>query len=510
LERKVIDYLFRLLWKLVVLVLALAGVALAVVIRLHRAGFERSVQFTVLGFKVAVLVVLVLVVVRVAFAVTRFAVAPRGAKRNYWRMLGCARRWRWLTRNLGIAYPDPHDTKKVHRGAIGPSLGSHTRIERPKARVRYPRVRFRADEYGIIARVRTTPKAGRVEFEKQSHHIADAWRCHRVQVSQSKPGRLILRGILRDPLAEPFGVELAPAGTYARTVYSPVSYFGRDEWASHRHLNLRGVTGIAINGLPDFGKTSLIRSLACQDYTTAAVQHVVIDGKGGGDYLGQKPRLWLLVGNELQKAAETLVRLEALMNGRLAAAGQIRGPVNRWEIGPTEGYPLIDITMDECHSFFDLEAVKGDKRLEGYVRQCRSSAGNIVRMGRSVLFRIKFITQKQTGDAIPTAIRDICQIMISFASNQTGAEAVLGELIKAYPSYSPTGLMEKPTFVGVCTANLRTGSDPFVRLRVPNITDRQAAAVALATAHLTTDPEALLDQALDDSGNSNVYPFAAA
>jgi S-DNA-T family DNA segregation ATPase FtsK/SpoIIIE len=130
-------------------------------------------------------------------------------------------------------------------------------------------------------------------------------------------------------------------------------------------------------------------------------------------------------------------------------------------------------------------------------------------MGRSVLYRVKVITQKATADAIPTAIRDICQISISFATGQTGAEAVLGELIKSYPSYSPVGLMEKPTFVGVCTANLRTGSDPFVRLRVPNITDAQAAAVARYSAHLTADPEDLLDQVLSDS-RSNVYPFAAA
>jgi S-DNA-T family DNA segregation ATPase FtsK/SpoIIIE len=496
-----IEAIARWFWRVVAFVSAVVAVVVVVVLIKYRAD-------VVLAVKLFGLVVLVLLAVRVAITVTRFAVAPRAAKLNYWRMIRCAARWHWLTRNVGIAYPDPHDQRKVHRSAIGPTLAPHTRIERPKAKVRYPRANFRADEYGIIARVRTTPKAGRIEFEKASQHIADAWECYRVQVAQPKPGRLLLRGILRDPLSEPFGPDEAPRGTYARTAYSPVSYFGRDEWANHRYLNLRGVTGIAIGGLPDYGKTSLVRSLMCQDYTTAAVQHVVIDGKGGGDYHGQRDRLWILAGNDLEEAAEVFAGQEAFMNRRLAAAGRIAGPVNRWDIGPVDEYPLIDITVDECHSFFDLEAVKGDRKREQLVRQCRTSTANIIRMGRSVLFRVKVVTQKQTSDAIPTAIRDICQVSASFATNQTGAEAVLGEHIKNYPSYSPTGLLEKPTYVGVCTANLRTGADPFVRLRVPGVTDRDASETAFDTRHLRTDPEALFGQVLE--ANANVYPLTAA
>jgi DNA segregation ATPase FtsK/SpoIIIE, S-DNA-T family len=441
------------------------------------------------------LVALVLIAFRVTWSVARFCRSPRAAKGNYPRMILASWRWRWLARNLGIAYRDPHaEGRVIHRAAIGPTIGTHVRVEHPQARIQYPHAVFRADEFGIIARVKTTPRAGRADFEKHAPYIADAWECWRVQVAQPKPGRVILRGIRRDPLAEPFGIHVVPRGVYDRTEYSPVAYLGRDEWASHRDLNLYGVTGIAVGGLPDYGKTSLLRSLAMQEYPTPAVQHVVIDGKGGGDYLGQQSRIWLLVGNDLQLAADTLARLEAFMNQRLAVAGRIPGPVNRWEVGPTEDYPLVVITIDECHSFFDLEAVKGDKERERLVRQCRSSAANIIRMGRSVLFRLQLVTQKQTADAIPTAIRDICQFATSFAAKtESGAEAVLGEQIKRYPSYSPVLLQEKPTFVGVCTAALPTGADPFVRIRVPHVTDEQAAYVAESTAANLRDPEALLE-----------------
>lgn len=482
------DLATRIIWRGAAIIITVGAIA---ALRYHAD--------VVSGARVAALIGLVLLAVRVTWSVTRFCRAPRAAKRNYLRMLLAAARWRWMTRNLGLAYPDPH-AKVIHRAAIGPTIGRNVRVEQPKAKIQYPRARFRADEYGIIARVRTTPRVGRGEFEKHSVHIADSWGCYRVQVAQLKPGRLVLRGIRVDPLAEPFGVEAAPTGSYCRTEWSAFAYLGRDEWADHRHANLAGVTGMTFGGLPDYGKTSLTRSLMCQDYTTPAVQFVVIDGKGGGDYLGQEERFWLpIVGHDLEAAANTLARCEALMNRRLAAAGRVPGPVNRWSVGPTEWYPLIDITVDECHFAFDLEAVKGDKKAEALVRQCRSSVANMIRMGRSVLFRVRLITQKQTGDAIPTAIRDICQLAGSFAAKTpSAAEAVLGEQIKDYPSYSPVQLQEKPTYVGVATMTLRTGSDPFVRLRVPHVTEDEANWSASFNACHVRDPEQLLDLLLLD------------
>jgi DNA segregation ATPase FtsK/SpoIIIE, S-DNA-T family len=449
------------------------------------------------GVRVLFAVVAALWLARIAVSLYRFGRASKGAKLNYPRMLVASWRWRWLTRNLGIAYPDPHDKKTVHRGALGPTLGPNTRVEYPKARIRYPRAVFRADEFGLIAYVRTTPKAGRAEFEKHTDHIADAWGCHRVQVSQPEPGRLTVRGMLTDPLAVPFGPELAPRGTY--TEPNPVMpYLGRDEWGQHRYANLTGVTGIAIGGMPDYGKTSLVLNLLVQLAATGAVQFVFIDGKGGGDYLSWYDRAWLTCGHNPEHAADTWSQVEDLMHRRLAAVGTVGGPRNRWHAGPTPDYPLIVTVADECHSFFDLEAARGHgKDAESWVRQCRGSASQLVRMGRSVLFLNLFITQKQTSDAIPTAIRDICGLRFSFATQtRDAAVAALGEHIKEYPSVDPTTLQDKPTYVGVCTTNLKTGSDPFTRLRVPEISEAAADARAIETAAYRSDPVELLDTLL--------------
>jgi S-DNA-T family DNA segregation ATPase FtsK/SpoIIIE len=98
------------------------------------------------------------------------------------------------------------------------------------------------------------------------------------------------------------------------------------------------------------------------------------------------------------------------------------------------------------------------------------------------------ITQKQTSDAIPTAIRDNCRYGLSFAvKTKDAAVASLGEQIRQHDSCCPTTLQD-PAYVGVCTASLRTGQDPFVRIRVPEVTEAAATARALQTASNRSDP----------------------
>jgi S-DNA-T family DNA segregation ATPase FtsK/SpoIIIE len=440
------------------------------------------------------LVVLSLIPLAIAargiWAVWRFARLSPEAKRNYLPSLWARWRWRWLTHNLGLTYEDRH-----RRGRIVHMPGS-TAVKVKAAggvKLRHPRARFRADAYGLVATVKTVPKVGRPEVEKASDHIANAWRCYRVQVSQPKPGRLIVRGLRTDPLTLPFGADEAPAAVYGSTSEQagPLRlYLGRDEWALDRWLTLNGLTGITVGGLPGYGKTSFILSKLMQ-LADRPVQFVFIDGKGGGDYADWADRAWIWTGDELPAAAAALEDAHALMRSRFGTVLEQTGHRNAWRRGPTEDFPLIVIVIDECHSFFDLEAVKGDKDAEAHVRTCRTLAGQLVKKGRSVLMLTILITQKQTGDAIPTAIRDNCGFGVSFAvKTKDAAVASLGDHIREYPSYCPTTLQD-PAYVGVCTASLRTGQDPFVRLRVPEITEEAAAVRAAETASKRLDPSAI-------------------
>jgi DNA segregation ATPase FtsK/SpoIIIE, S-DNA-T family len=72
---------------------------------------------------------------------------------------------------------------------------------------------------------------------------------------------------------------------------------------------------------------------------------------------------------------------------------------------------------------------------------------------------------------------------VSFALKTTESSvAALGDAIREYPGYNPTLLRETPTGIGTAVVSLTTGTDPFCRLRVPEITEAFGAARAAATA----------------------------
>jgi S-DNA-T family DNA segregation ATPase FtsK/SpoIIIE len=132
--------------------------------------------------------------------------------------------------------------------------------------------------------------------------------------------------------------------------------------------------------------------------------------------------------------------------------------------------------------------VKGNREAEQQVRACRALTGQLVKKGRSVMMLTVLATQKADGQAIPTFVRDQCRYSLSFATKTREASVcALGENIRDYASYCPTTLQD-PQYVGVCTASLRTGQDPFVRIRVPEVTEEAAAARASETACKRSDP----------------------
>jgi DNA segregation ATPase FtsK/SpoIIIE, S-DNA-T family len=440
----------------------------------------------------------VLIAARLAFGLVRFARLPRAAKRNYPAALWARFRWRWLARNLQLAYLDQH-----RRASRRPSVpfGTSVKVKAPTPgapmRLRFPRARFSADEFGIIARVKTVPGVGRAEFDRNAPHIADAWRCVRVQVSQPKPGRVVVRGLRSDPLLVPYsaanlmpgasGSEFIPHGETIRRLY-----IGRDEWGADRYLPLRGVTGITVGGLPGYGKTTLVNSWLCQLAGSAAVQFVIIDGKGAAEYDDWRDRAWIYTGDELPAASAALEDCHSLMRARFAQRG-------RDASGPTSEFPMVVTVIDEAHTFMDLEAVKGDRQAEAHVRACRALTAQLVKKGRVALMLTIVMTQKQTGDAVPTTIRDNCPLSLSFAvRTKEAAVASLGDHIREYPGHCPTGLQD-PAYVGVATASLRTNMDPFVRVRVPEISDQAARQRAAQTASLRRDPTRPLVQLVKQS-----------
>jgi len=392
-------------------------------------------------------------------------------------------RWRWLTRNLGLAYLDRAPRARWLRlpGTTAAVLADG----QPAPKLRYPRARIWPTQHGLAASVRTVPGVGRLEVERQAEHLANAWRCTRVQVSQRKSGRLAVRGFKADPLAVPFGPELAPPGTWDGTDPRRL-YLGRDEWAEHRHLALPGVTGITVTGQPGTGKTSLVLSWMCQLAPSPAVQPLILDGKAAGDWTDWQGRAMVL-GDDPDAAEDALADAHADMLARRDQVLAATGSRNGWHHGPLPAFPLRWVVLDECQTFLDVAARKGDKDAEARARRMVAYTAELIRKGRSVLYVVVLVTQQGTVDAYGgSQVRNNCGLSVAFGlRTRDAAVAALGEQIRDYPTLCPT-LHQGPEGVGICTATLRTGMDPFTRLRCPEVGETYAGAAALATAHLGT------------------------
>jgi S-DNA-T family DNA segregation ATPase FtsK/SpoIIIE len=301
----------------------------------------------------------------------------------------------------------------------------------------------------------------------------------------------VVRGLVRDPLLEHLGA--IPPGRGLRHLY-----LGRDEHGQDRYADLANVPGICVGGMPGAGKSSEITSWLTQLAASPAVQFALIDGKGCGEFDDLAPRAWLTGGDDLDEALGILEAVHGVMTDRLACVRKVLGTKNAWHAGPAEAWPLVVTVVDECQQVFDIAAVKGDKQLEAKIRRCIFLASSLVRRGRSACMVTIPATQKPTGDSVPVGLRDNCPLSLSFAVRTTDAAvAVLGSAIRNYESYSPVGLV-LPEYTGVATVTLRTGQDPFTRLRGPYVTEVQAAAVAAASAHLRRDPRVSLPIVVPD------------
>jgi DNA segregation ATPase FtsK/SpoIIIE, S-DNA-T family len=258
-------------------------------------------------------------------------------------------------------------------------------------------------------------------------------------------------------------------------------------------VRLAEVSGIVVAGLAGFGKTMLVAHQLGQLAPSPAVQFVLIDGKGGPDYDRLTPRAWLSAKDDLGEVRDVLRRVHRLMLHRQGAIAQVLGETDAWHVGPSPSWPLVLVVIDEAHSFFHER--KGTspevKAHNALVAELSRLVEELVRKGRNVAIQVMLLTQRATGDAIPTRIRDNCQVAISFATRTVdGAVAALGEGIRQHPDASPV-LLNDPTYVGVAVTSL-PGRPGFHRVRTPQVDHHQVAAVIRATSGLRADPAALL------------------
>jgi S-DNA-T family DNA segregation ATPase FtsK/SpoIIIE len=357
---------------------------------------------------------------------------------------------------------------------------------------RYPAAQFVLDDQGVTATVAAIPGASLTDYQRTCGSLADIWGCIGVRASQQGPGLILLRGLHRDPLLAPARIDLSGMAPASLTSW----WLGWAEDGSAVLIRLAEVSGIVVAGLAGFGKTMLVAHLLGQLAPSPAVQFVLIDGKGGPDYDHLFPRAWLSAKDDLGQVREVLRRVHRLMVDRQAAIAAVLGATDAWHQGPSPSWPLVVVIVDEAHTFFHER--KGTspevKAHNALVAELSRLVEELVRKGRNVAIQTMLLTQRATGDAIPTRIRDNCQVAISFATRTLdGAVAALGEEIRQHPDASPV-LLNDPTYVGVAVTSL-PGRPGFQRVRTPMVDHHQVAALIRATTGLRADPAELLAQA---------------
>jgi S-DNA-T family DNA segregation ATPase FtsK/SpoIIIE len=354
---------------------------------------------------------------------------------------------------------------------------------------RFPAAEFVADDQGVTATVAAIAGAGLADFQRAGGYLADTWGCVSVRAEQQGPGLIRLRGLHRDPLLAPARIDLSGIEPAILTSW----WLGWSEDGSLVMVRLAEVSGIVVAGLAGFGKTMLVGHLLGQLAPSPAVQFVLVDGKGGPDYDRLFPRAWLAAKDDLAEVRDVLRRVHRLMVDRQGAIAEVLGVTDAWHLGPSPGWPLVVVVIDEAHTFFHER--KGTspevKAHNALVAELSRLVEELIRKGRNVAIQVMLLTQRATGDAIPTRIRDNCQVAISFATRTLdGAVAALGEEIRQHPDASPV-LLNDPAYVGVAVTSL-PGRPGFQRVRTPQVDHHQVAAIVRATAGLRADPAGLL------------------
>jgi DNA segregation ATPase FtsK/SpoIIIE, S-DNA-T family len=420
-----------------------------------------------------------LVLTRLAVAVVRFARLPAPGRR-YWLAARWQRlRWRWFCRNAGLGYLDHH-----HRRLLQPRIPFTTgqRVkEEPVHLMRFPRARFRPDEFGVVATVATIPRVSRQEFERAAPYLADQFRAHRVQISAPRPGRLVVRGLRRDPLTEPLSSGVLPAAFDGRHLM-----LGRDEFGGRRQVDLANLSGSVISGNPGQGKTESALSMAVQLVPSPMVDLHVLDG-GACDWAPFAAAAATYADDDLDGAQAALEHLHDLMMTRRKNLEADLGVRNAWARGPDPDYRLQWVLIEEAAWYLDELAVKGDRVREAKVRAIRGLVVQLLRRGRAPLFHTTLVVQKATGSGgCPPDIRDLAGLRWCFGCATTEvAVGGLGDDIRNHETLNPVQL-QGPEHVGVATVLLKTGQVPYTLVKFPAIGEDLADAVARSA---TRQPE---------------------
>ena len=195
----------------------------------------------------------------------------------------------------------------------------------------------------------------------------------------------------------------------------------------HVALPLRGLGNVVVGGLPNFGKSELLASMAAgllrQDATGARQQIAVVDMKLVS--FGNLPALAALrwpVATEIDEAHQVIDAARAECSRRYVALKDARArTLEEYQEITGEPLPYLTVLVDEI-----ADLTQDDDR--GRRERFLSSAMEIARKGRAAGVGLVMATQRPSADVLPSSLRNLAGAQIAFKTQRNhDSIAVLGE-----------------------------------------------------------------------------------
>ncbi|CAL9424205.1 hypothetical protein SUDANB6_01914 [Streptomyces sp. enrichment culture] len=333
---------------------------------------------------------------------------------------------------------------------------------------------------GLVMRLRMAAGQAPEDFTASADRLRHAWGAHAVHVRPTKPGRLELRLVGWDVLAD-----VRPARRWLRTEPLSLPLALRED--GHWHVrDFRTVPHELILGATQSGKSVYLRNLLC-GLARQPVALVGIDCKWGVELAPFAPRLSALADTP-DRANDLLEVLLEEMEARFRLIGVTSGAgpdavltSDVWGL-PEKMRPVpVVVVVDEVAELFLAASKEDEKRRDAMVTKLI----RLAQLGRAAGIYLEVCGQRfgaELGKGATMLRAQLTGRVCHRVNDETSATMALGDIAPEAALAATSIPAERP---GVAVVGDSSGG--WSRVRSPHLTLDDAAAVCRDTAALVPE-----------------------
>ncbi len=333
---------------------------------------------------------------------------------------------------------------------------------------------------GLVMRLRMAAGQAPEDFTASADRLRHAWGAHAVHVRPTKPGRLELRLVGWDVLAD-----VRPARRLLRTEPLSLPLALRED--GHWHVrDFRTVPHELILGATQSGKSVYLRNLLC-GLARQPVALVGIDCKWGVELAPFAPRLSALADTP-DRANDLLDVLVEEMEARFRLIGMTGGSgpdavltSDVWGL-PEKARPVpVVVVVDEVAELFLAASKDDEKRRDAMVTKLI----RLAQLGRAAGIYLEVCGQRfgaELGKGATMLRAQLTGRVCHRVNDETSANMALGDIAPEAALAATSIPAERP---GVAVVGDSSGG--WSRVRSPHLTLDDAAAVCRDTSGLVPE-----------------------